>query len=339
MLEEIDYSEFLEDEKNCVLVDVRSRAEYEDHHIPGSLNIELLNDEDRKYVGFLYDHVDCNLAKLEGVKRVSSRLCDIFEKFQRLNRDYRNIVIYCKRGGFRSGSLCALLRSLRLHVSRIRGGYKAYRAFMTEDMNKRLDDIKLISIYGMTGTGKTRILRRLREDGFAVLDLEKYASHRGSVLGEIKDGQNSQKMFESLIYEEIRKSDKKIFFTEGESRRIGNVIIPEKLFSKMANEKRILVNLPLNERIRIIKEDYVDNEDSENIVKKIMKLKGLISDERLNRYLSFSADKDYDSIIEDLLITRYDGMYAFSRKNFDMRIEKNSFEELYNEIKNVAKEA
>ena len=251
MLEELNYED-IEKLDNIVLVDVRSEGEYKNAHIPGAISIPILNDDERREVGTLYDRVSYDLAKIKAVEYASKKLPELYEKYLELEKTCDEIVIYCDRGGYRSTVLERTFRALGMHISKLSGGYKAYRRYVIEKLDEYFERIKVLTLYGLTGTHKTYIIRRLEEDGIKVLDLEKYANHRGSIFGSVGLKEKvSQKMFDSYIYEAIKDDPDATYITEGESRRIGDIILHEKLYKKMLDSDKILIEASLDERAKI----------------------------------------------------------------------------------------
>ena len=190
----IEYDDLDED---YILVDVRSPGEYLEYTIPNAINIPILDNEERKAVGTVYRQESVEAAKKLGVKIVSSKLPEIYEKILDLKKTNKNIVLFCERGGLRSTTLFELFNSMGVGLKKLNGGYKGYRNLV----NKLLPEINsqktYLVLHGFTGTGKTDILKALTKKGYDVLDLEGKANHRGSILGKVgldkEIGQNNLK--------------------------------------------------------------------------------------------------------------------------------------------------
>ena len=222
-------------EFNCIL-DARSPTEFALDHLPGAMNTPVLDDEERALIGLINAEQGAFEAKRAGAARVSRNIAALLEtRFAAYPRDWSPLV-YCWRGGQRSGSLATVLARVGWSVSLIEGGYKAFRKAMLEDLERRCAALQTVVIAGRTGTAKTRLLGALREQGAQVLDLEGLALHRGSVLGQWPQGasQPSQKHFETLLWDAVRALDpEQIVYVESESRKIGQCQVPEALILRM----------------------------------------------------------------------------------------------------------
>ncbi|WP_010292506.1 rhodanese-like domain-containing protein [Clostridium senegalense] len=152
-------TEYKELKGDYVLVDVRSPLEYKENTIPGAVNIPLFNDEERALVGTIYKQESTEKAKKIGMEIVSKKLPSIYDEFLKLEKKHKKIVLFCARGGMRSGSLVALLSSLGMRVEKIKGGYKSYRGYVLEELPKLNEQVKYIVLHGNTGVGKTEILK------------------------------------------------------------------------------------------------------------------------------------------------------------------------------------
>lgn len=316
MLEELNYED-IEKLDNIVLVDVRSEGEYKNAHIQGAISIPILNDDERREVGTLYDRVSYDLAKIKAVEYASKKLPELYEKYLELEKTCDEIVIYCDRGGYRSTVLERTFRALGMHISKLSGGYKAYRRYVMDKLDEYFERINVLTLYGLTGTHKTYIIRRLEEDGIKVLDLEKYANHRGSIFGSVGLKEKvSQKMFDSYIYEAIKDDPDAIYITEGESRRIGDIVLHEKLYRKMLDSDKILIEASLDERAKNICEDYLPSENKEEIIKTFEEFKKFISKERYEKYTDMLMEGEYLDLIKDMMKSYYDPKYSFKKYDY-----------------------
>ena len=255
---EIEYKDL---DGDYILVDLRSEGEYEEYTIPGAINLPILNNEERKAIGTVYKNESEDLAKMMAVKAASEKLPHIYETIKDLEGKYDQVVLFCARGGMRSTVIDKLLVSLGAKVYKLRDGYKAYRAFINEQIPILDSEVKYIVLQGNTGTGKTLILKQLKERGHDILDLEGAANHRGSFLGSVGIGKCfSQKRFESLVYEQLKNRSGNLVLIEGESKRIGGVLIPDSIHNNMKDSKRLLrtcvvtkESLPKKELLRIVR--------------------------------------------------------------------------------------
>lgn len=304
-----------------IIIDVRTPLEFKEETIPGAINIPIFTNEERAEIGTAYAQESVDRAKTLGIKAVSRRLPEMFTEILELSKTYPHLVFFCARGGFRSSSIVSLLRSLKIGALKLDGGYKAYRAFINENLPKEAEPVELVVLYGNTGTGKTQVLEALRAQGADVLDLESCANHRGSTLGAVGLGEpNSQKMFESLLYEELTKRKGNLVFTEGESKRIGKSVIPEYLFDKIRNGKHVRVTAPMEQRIKNIMADYVYETDDE-LIEALDHLRKRIGNEIIDRYIAEVRNGNYPVVVEELMRDYYDPMYEHNPKNYVFEVE------------------
>lgn len=318
MKPKIEYRELLEvdQEKSVAYVDVRSPKEYEESTIPGAFNIPVLDNETRAKVGTLYVAGKTEEAKQAGVEYMATRLPEMFQDYQRLATMYDEIVIFCSRGGMRSQSIFSLLKALGLPVSRLQGGYKEYRKYIREHLDEQLKKIELVTIYGLSGTGKTEVLLEIEKKGAHILDLEGCANHRGSLLGSVGLSEpHSQKMFESLLFDASRQwIEGDVVFTEGESKRIGQAVIPDSLFSAMKEGTTLYLEAPMATRVAQIYKEYVTPDNQQELVDSLERLKKFANPEKIQRYQEYIWTGQVDKVIEGLLTSYYDPRYKHRRK-------------------------
>lgn len=312
---------FLEHKWEFVPVDVRSPGEFADSHIPNAVNIPLLTNEERAEVGTIYKRIGKKEAKWRAMEMVSPKLPQILGEIKKLASTGKQPLLYCWRGGLRSQSVYQFANMAGLDADRLEGGYRAYREAILE-LIPRLIPRQAIVIDGMTGTGKTEILHLLKKRGHPVLDLEKYANHRGSVFGAL-GGQkpHNQKMFDALLFEDLHNMQGADYFImEGESKRIGHAVQPPELYEKKVNGIHILVTAPLETRIDRIYRDYVaDNPESDALFEaasyalgKILKrIKPLEVREELVRRLE---KREYREFIRLMILYYYDPRYENKAK-------------------------
>ena len=306
-----------------LFIDLRSNKEYMDGTIPCAISMPILDDEERKVVGTLYDSGKIDEAKLKGVEYVTPKLLKYY-KFITENAKDREVVLFCSRGGFRSTVLFNLLKSLGEKVYKLNFGYKAYRRYVLDYLNG-LSRYEYVVLNGYTGCGKTEILNELKALGENVLDLEKLASSRGSIFGGVGLlSQPSQKEFESRIVEEFKKFKKGPIYIEAESSKIGKLIVPRELNMAYKNSKhQILITSTLEDRVARIKKDYLNDYGKERkmeLLDAFESLKRYISPKRYENYLSLLEEEKFDEIIIDLIEKYYDLNYVVAKKDFEREV-------------------
>ncbi|WP_425447496.1 tRNA 2-selenouridine(34) synthase MnmH [Dethiothermospora halolimnae] len=332
--------------KDYSLIDVRSPKEFDNDSIPGAINIPILSDKEREYVGYVYKQVDSNKAKELGLGYASEKLVDIYKRIKEIKETGKKIVLFCYRGGMRSNSVANVLNIMGVNVSVLNGGYKSYRKFIVNNLPKYKDKFKYIVIHGYTGVGKTKILERLEDEGHPVVDLEKLASNSGSVFGEMTydNPSTSQKKFETLLFNNLYNSDHGYFFIESESKRIGKVILPNFLHKNMKDGYHVLIKTNMENRVNNIVEDYISsdiNDKDEKIIKAIKKLNKRLGKIKTNKLIESITNKDYNFVIETLMTDYYDPLYDYSIdkiKEYDTIIQYETIEEAKDKLIKFAKE-
>lgn len=317
MFNMIEYHEIANEEK-VIFIDVRSPKEFNEDCIYGAINIPVLLDEEREEVGTIYVQKSTEEAKSRGIELISKRLPYIFDEIQKLyteNRD-KKIVIYCARGGMRSGSIHALLLSLGVKVYKLKQGYKGYRKYINDNLNNVLEDVNFIVLHGKTGTGKTKMLNTLEKEGYNVIDLELAANHRGSLLGSVGLGeQNSQKKFENIIFNKLKnRSDNRVFI-EGESKRIGNIILPNSLWEKMKEGHQVLFEVSKELRTEILISEYTKNQkEVDELLLSLDALKKYMNETRVEAYKNQVKNGEFSEVAIELMEKYYDPLYNNSLK-------------------------
>jgi tRNA 2-selenouridine synthase len=240
------------------IIDARSEDEYALDHLPGAVNWPTLRNAERHDVGTLYKQVNPFEARKRGAAIAARNIAehitrDVMDK----PRQWRPLT-YCWRGGQRSGSLSLVLGQIGFRVTIIEGGYKAFRAAIVADTMRLAPLLELRVVCGTTGSGKTRLLHALQRSGAQVLDLEALAVHRSSVLGAVPgQAQPCQKAFETRIWDCLRRFDpSRPVFVESESRKVGNVAVPEVLIAAMRASRCLNLVLDDSERVQLLLEDY-----------------------------------------------------------------------------------
>ena len=302
------------------VVDVRSPAEFAIDHVPGAVNCPVLSNEERALVGTTYKQVSAFEARKIGAALVAKNVARHVETHFASREQTWKPLIYCWRGGKRSGSMTLILREIGWNAASLQGGYQSYRRAMRallEDLPTRFD---YCVICGPTGSGKSRLLQALAARGAQVLDLEALARHRGSVLGDLPgDPQPAQKMFESLVWDALRNFDAaRAVFVEAESGRIGAVRVPEVLLARMRKSSCVRIEAPVAERVRFLIAEYRHFlAEPEWLKTQLLRLTALHSAATVARWIAQIEAAAWESLVGDLLATHYDPAYTRSmRKNY-----------------------
>jgi tRNA 2-selenouridine synthase len=309
------------------IIDVRSENEFAEDRLPNAINLPILNNEERAKVGTIYKQSPFEARKL-GAALVSKNISYyLLDRFANKDKNY-SPLIYCWRGGQRSNSLAIVLTQIGWRVTVLEGGYKTYRAYVRQQLETIPLQFNYKIIYGLTGTGKTHFLHQLARRGEQILDLEKIANHRGSLLGQVWQekplAQPSQKQFESLLLTQLQQLDRhKTVWLESESNKIGEVYLPLVLWQKMKQANCVEIQLPRAERVKYLLQEYPHLTDHPEILKdKLLMLKSRYAKEKLEQWNRFIERSDYANLVRDLLENHYDRTYQRSLKNTYQTVEK-----------------
>jgi tRNA 2-selenouridine synthase len=302
------------------VIDARSPSEFAEDHVPGAINCPVLDDGERATIGTLYQQVSPFDAKKRGAALVARNIArHIEEKFISRGRNWRPLV-YCWRGGKRSGAMAHILSEIGWHAAQLEGGYRAYRREVLAQLAQLPQKFRYRVVCGATGSAKSRLLQVLAATGAQVLDLEGLASHRGSVLGNLPEqAQPAQKMFDTLVWDALRKLDSdRIVYVEAESRKIGQLQVPDALLTRMRESPCVLVEAPLAERVAFLVDEYGHFlGDPDDLKAKIECLSGLHSKDTLARWMKQVEERRWDELVADLLANHYDPAYRRATlKNF-----------------------
>ena len=297
------------------LIDVRTPSEFSEDHIPGAINCPVLDDAERKQIGTIYKQVSSFEAKKIGAALVARNIAHHIEKiFITRQKDWRPLV-YCWRGGNRSAAMLHVLEQVGWHAGRLKGGYKSYRAAVIEDLSKLPGRFHFRVVCGPTGSGKSRLIQALDLLGAQVLDLERLAAHRGSVLGSLPDElQPTQKMFESLIWSKLQSFDaKQPVYVESESKKIGKVRVPDILLDAMWRGHCIRIEADAILRAALLKEEYSHLlRDPETLLQKLEILTSLYGRDLIGCWKNYVTDRQWDALVMELLERHYDPAYRKS---------------------------
>ncbi len=298
------------------VIDARSPAEFAEDHLTGAVNWPTLDDEQRRVVGTLYKQVDALAARKLGAAMAGRNLAAHVEAFVHDKpRDWRPLV-YCWRGGQRSGSLAWFLSQIGFRTCQLSGGYKAWRANVRTDLLTLPRQFSFHVLCGRTGSGKTRLLQALRLEGAQVLDLEALACHRGSVLGGVPgQPQPSQKRFDTLLWEALRGFDaQRPVFVESESRKVGALRVPEALIEHMrAHGLCLRIEMGDAARLDLLMAEYDFFAQQVDVFNQA--LEGLVEPrgrEQVARWRAQAQAGQWRELFGDLMTQHYDPLYQRS---------------------------
>ena len=299
-----------------VLIDARSPAEFAEDHLPGAINCPVLDDEERRIVGTLYKQQGAFEAKRVGGAMVARNLARHLEqRFADQPRGWRPLV-YCWRGGLRSGSMVTWLRLVGWDAQQLAGGYKAWRRHVIDRIGQLAPQLQYRVLCGPTGSAKTAVLQALAEQGAQVLDLEGLASHKGSVLGTLPDrAQPSQKAFETQIVHTLEGFDlARPVYVEAESRKIGRLAVPLPLLEALRASPCLEIAADRPTRLAYLLRDYAYlGDDRQALSDKIALLQGLQPNETLSRWRAWAESGDLAPLFDELMALHYDPLYARSQ--------------------------
>lgn len=313
MVKDITINEVLHMD-GALLVDVRSESEYSEATIPGAVNIPVFNNEERAAVGTVYHRDGPDAARRHGLDLAAPKLPEKIDALE-IYAPGKKIAVFCWRGGERSRFMASVFGAMGYSVYRVVGGYKAYRRYVNDYLNREELTQRAVVLHGLTGVGKTDVLIRLGEKGLPVLDLEGLARHRGSVYGKIgMPPSPSQKAYESDIVQFLSSmSAGGIFIIECESRRIGKLMVPLPLINSIKKGIRVLLYAPLERRVKRICETYTvgpggNIKELQEATSLLIKRVGRAKVDKLNGLL---AQGYFDPVFSYLLKYYYDPLYKY----------------------------
>ncbi|NML14523.1 tRNA 2-selenouridine(34) synthase MnmH [Azohydromonas caseinilytica] len=298
------------------VIDARSPGEYAEDFLPGALNWPVLDDGERRLVGTLYKQVSALHARKVGAALVARNVAQHIEQHVADKpREWRPLV-YCWRGGQRSGSLAWFLSQIGFRTYQLAGGYKAFRAIVRDDLERLPEAFDFRVLAGRTGSGKTRLLQALRAQGAQVLDLEALACHRGSVLGGLPNQpQPPQKRFDTLLWQALRGLDPaRPVFVESESQKVGNVRVPDALITRLREHGRCtVVEMSEAARVELLLQEYgffaADPERFCRLIDGLVELRG---HDTVHRWQGMARAGDWAEVFAELMREHYDPLYLRS---------------------------
>lgn len=338
MANRLDIRAILAQQKEIPLIDVRSEGEFARGHIPGAISLPLFNNAERAEIGTLYKKQGQQPAILRGLSIVGPKLKQLAEAGLAHARGGR-IAVYCWRGGMRSASVAWLFERVGLQVDTLIGGYKAFRRYCYELFAARW---RMTVLCGKTGTRKTELLHQAKERGIQIIDLEACANHRGSAFGymaakqhaaEARDGQPTQEHFENLLGFDLAHCDPaRPLLIEDESRLIGRLHIPDAFWAQMRAAEVLVLERPLEERIRYLTELY--DFPKEKLRSSLTAIRKRLGDERFGRAVAALEAGRMEEVCR-IVLDYYDRAYSFGLSKRDpAKLKKIAGERALEEIIN-----
>lgn len=298
------------------VIDVRSPAEYADDHIPGAINLPALDNAQRARVGTIYKQVSPFDARKMGAAMVARNVADHVDGPLAAKDGGWRPLVYCWRGGQRSGSFASILSQIGWRAQTIQGGYQTYRRLVNDMLH--LDPLahRLILLDGYTGTAKTDILARSQARGAQVLDLEALAQHRGSLLGGMSQNQPSQKGFETALAVALNALDPaRPVLVEAESSKIGRITLPPSLWQAMLAAPRIVITAPLAARAQYLTQTYADIiANPDEVARRLAPLRRIRGHTVVDGWDHLLRAGDFPALAAALMTQHYDPAYAKSRR-------------------------
>ena len=335
-IKKITVTEFLQKASLHPVLDVRSPGEFIHAHIPGAFSLPLFSDEERKIVGTAYKQQGKQRAIKLGLDFFGVKMKGMVEEVENLTaKNIKNVsdgngakppsgppvpertgglgavVIHCWRGGMRSAGVAWLLDLYGYEVYTLVGGYKAYRNWVLQQFEKEYD-CKILG--GYTGSGKTDLLKQLQKNNQPVLDLEGIASHKGSAFGALgQPTQPTQEMFENILAIALNKFHHTNFYVEDESQRIGVLNIPNVFWKKMRTKPVYFIDIPFEQRLDYITEEYGGHE-KEKLVNAIIRIQKRLGPLETKTAISFLIENNYKECFK-ILLHYYDKYYLKGLNN------------------------
>ncbi|WP_435138360.1 tRNA 2-selenouridine(34) synthase MnmH [Pseudopelagicola sp. nBUS_19] len=294
------------------IIDVRSPREFAEDHIPGAVSLPALYDDERAQIGTMYVQDDSFKARKIGAALVSRNVASHLEGPLSNREGGWRPLVYCWRGGQRSGSVAMVLKQIGWRTDTIMGGYRQYRRLVVQALYHNPMPCRVVIIDGGTGTAKTHLLSHLADQGAQTLDLESLAKHRGSLFGSMNETQPSQKAFESSLAIAVTNFDAaKPIYVEAESSKIGQLIIPPTLWKAMIAAPSLRLTAPVAARANHLITAYPDMiENKDKLCSALQQLTRYHSRELTHLWETLAHSGDYRSLATQLIEAHYDPRYA-----------------------------
>ena len=302
------------------VIDVRSPAEFAEDHVPGAISLPVLSNEERAEVGTLYVQVSRFTARKTGAAIIARNVAAHLETALKDKDGSFRPLVYCWRGGQRSGAMAIILSQVGWRTAVLAGGYKTYRRWVQRRLYDERPALRLVLLEGRTGSGKTEILARLAARGVQTLDLEGLAEHRGSVFGGlVGQPQPSQKMFESRLVAALDGLDlARPIVVEAEASKVGDCMTPPALWSAMTAAPRIAVSAPAAARASYLARHYADIVADRAVFEaSLQRLPIFPGRKTIGRWLALADAGDLATLAGELVETHYDPSYDRAARKDD----------------------
>lgn len=312
------------------IIDVRAPAEFAEDHLPGAINLPVLSDAERATIGTIYTQDSPFKARKIGGALVAQNTATHLQGPLADKDGGWQPLVYCWRGGQRSGAFATILDQVGWRVKLLQGGYQTYRRLIVKTLYDAPLPHRIRLISGGTGTAKTALLHHLREAGAQVLDLEGLAHHRGSLFGGHATAQPSQKMFESHIAATLAPFDPtQTTWVEAESSKVGQRIVPPSVWAAMCLADRVEITAPLEARASFLCRAYADlTQDMTVLKRQINQLSAFHSTEKISAWHAFAKAGDWPALALELIRDHYDPRYAKSASRSDAAYQQIALDDL-----------
>ncbi len=307
MNRKIEAGEFIELRKTIPVLDVRSPREFKEGHIPGAINLPLFDDRERSIVGTAYKKSGRDKALLVGLDYAGKKLT-CYVSGARKAAPAMKVLIHCWRGGMRSESMAWLLSLAGFDTCVLNGGYKAYRRYI-RDLWSMPGQVIVLS--GKTGTGKTDILKIMEQMGQQVIDLERYARHKGSAFGSLGESpQPTNEQFENDIADRWMELDhSRVIWTEDESRSIGYVSLPLKFNETIHSCRVVCLDMPVKLRIERLVNEYAGY-PKPLLKQSVEKISRKLGGQNVKKAIEAINNEDF-GLAAGILLKYYDKTYSY----------------------------
>jgi tRNA 2-selenouridine synthase len=296
------------------IIDVRAPAEYAEDHLPGAMSLPVLDDEERARVGTIYKQVSPFSARKIGAALVAKNAAVHLQGPLADKSGGWRPLVYCWRGGQRSGSFATILGQIGWRVETLVGGYKTWRGLVVREVYDTPVRAPVVVLDGNTGSAKTEVLNLLPQFGVQVIDLEGLARHRGSLFGNF-GVQPSQKAFEGALAVALARLDpKRPVVVEAESSKIGNCRVPPEIWKAMVAAPRVAIAAPRSVRAEYLARAYADlTAEADRLMATVGLLRPMHAAEVIEDWLALAAAGDHAALADSLMERHYDPRYGKHR--------------------------